>query len=324
MSTSLPERQVRDQHRTELRARPGVGLVVGFRWWGVTVDDMAQHLQAEGFDARALGIWDIRRRSHRLIMKRERAASWLLSRRIRAVAEETHGWSVVTAPHRLTDRDAQLLAKRGPLSILLADDPVGIRSVSSGVWNEAYSVVSPEPAWLANVPVGTRQRSVFGWGSTITDSELLSGEPYRPERLLIMGAAYRERVEMARRLAKVFPLTVQGQGWEGLVPGADHRPAAGRLETLKAIRGRREMVVNVHHQQFTTGRNPQFFDFASAAIPQLVVHAHELERWRIGFEPASETFERLDLDAPELSQHRLIDGVRTSGTFSDTIAEALA
>ena len=229
-----------------------------------------------------------------------RLAPVIAARRLSSLG--AHGASMydavfVMSPHRLNARMLRYLnSKCDKLFAVLGDDPVGARSVRDDCWQEFDGVLAADESWLRNVPPSYAPRVVMPWGSTLIDPNLLSGEPYVPKSVVLVGTPYPERVALARHLLRKTEVTLQGDEWPA-IPGAKLRPSSSRQETLSAIRENRELVINIHHSQFTRGLNPQFFDYAAAGIPQLVVHADDLLRYRLGW--AGQQFEG-SLDDDEL------------------------
>jgi hypothetical protein len=258
------------------------GLVVGLNWWGIGPDEMSEALSAADFPAHSLPLWDLERRTHRMLMKTRLGDLALLLRYAgRLRTEPNLSWTVVVSPHRAPAWLLRELKRRSDIMVaLLGDDPVYPRGVADEAWRSFDIVLSPDADWLAAIPDGVRAE-VTGWGSTLTDNELLESAEYSPERLILVGTPYPERVTVAQRLAATDRLTVQGRGWD-LGLNVEIRPPGERLATLSGIRREKGLVVNVLHPQFKSGVNPQFFDFAAAGIPQVVVFADDLDRWYVG------------------------------------------
>lgn len=274
----------------------GRGLIVGMRWWGVGSEQVADALGVD--DVRAVVLWDLTRRADRRLMATP-AARPLTSFRLRKYMRDPVDWVVVMTPHRLNDRTAAALhaAAGGRVGFLLGDAAVGERSICDDVWAVSSVVASPEPSWWVTAPAEVPKVRVSGWGSTITDDDLLAGLPYRPARFALVGAPYPERQSVAQSLVRgghhVF---LQGAGWPGLVEGAEVLPSAPRVATLHALRDRRALLVNVHHPQFVSARNPQFFDYAAAAVPQVSILARSIDRYQLGMDSADYPISDLDLD----------------------------
>jgi hypothetical protein len=208
-------------------------------------------------------------------------------RRIRKLIKSSRGnYSAifVMSPHRYS---AQMLRelKSGSqqLIALLGDDPVGPRSVRHECWDYFDLILAADKEWTRNIPPTVADRRVMPWGSTIVDTELVDANVYVPESLVLVGTPYPQRVALAKSLASRYPVTLQGEGWPQ-IPKTKQRPSASRRITLDQIRRNRELVINMHHHQFHRGLNPQFFDYAAAGIPQVVVHADDLDTYRLGLD----------------------------------------
>lgn len=304
--------------------------VVGLSWWGLGPEEMALELTHAGMDCDAFVLWDIRRRVDRKLMDSPLGFAEG-ARRARSIARSSQGGYravFVTSPHRYT---AAMLRTLKTVSIeliaLLGDEPVGVRAVKRECWDIFDRILAADERWLLHIPPTGAHRGTMPWGSTLMADELLEASPYRPESLVIIGAPYSERIELAERLAQKFPLTLQGDGWPAL-PGVRRRPASSRLETMTEVRRSRELVVNIHHSQFARGINPQFFDYAAAAIPQVVVHADDLDRFRLcvdnevleGYLSESDVLH--DSDLASLNE-RVIRVVRRSYMFHSCIRRAV-
>lgn len=255
---------------------------VGLSWWGLGPEDMALSLSHFGASCDAISLWNIRRRSDRIVMN-SRWAPLVANRRLSAIRESQAYEAVfVMSPHRLNaDMLRNLKSRCGELIAVLGDEPIGARSVDDECWGEFDAILAADENWLRGVPPSTAKIKVMPWGSTLVDSDLINASPYRPESIILVGSPYPERVAVAQHLVHRAPVTLQGDGWPN-IPGVAIRPPSSRIDTLKAIRENRELVVNIHHKQFLRGLNPQFFDYAAAGIPQLVVHADDLFRFRVG------------------------------------------
>lgn len=245
------------------------GAIVGLDWWGVGPTEMAQATSG----AIAVPVWDLRKRGDRHLIDSP-IAGMLASRRMRSLRHQSpFDWILVSSPHRLTTANAVTLRRHASKLVgLLGDVPVGRRTISPGVSDLFDLFAVPDNDWelpgrIANIP-----RVVEPWGSTVCDPRLLSGSTYDFERVAFVGTAYPERVELARSLSRSHSIVTFGD-WPSL-PRIEQRPAASRLDTLRALRTLRALVVNAHHPQFVSGLNPQFFDFSAAGIPQFVVYAH--------------------------------------------------
>lgn len=258
---------------------------IGLNWWGLGPADMATSLSHVGYESDSLGLWNIGSRSDRLLMESAvspAVAMWRLKRFLRASGSAALDAIFVMSPHRFGPQMLSYLRGRCTyLVALLGDDPVGARAVSSECWNHFDLVVAADEVWLERLRGFEGRRKLMYWGSTLLDSELISPGVYKPDALVIVGAPYPERIEVAQTLATQNPLTLQGAGWPAMM-GVRTRSSRTRAETLHLIRENRELVVNVHHAQFKKGLNPQFFDYAAAGIPQIVIYAHDLERFTIG------------------------------------------
>lgn len=247
-----------------------LGTIVGLSWWGVGAVEMAAAVRGSTH----VELWDLTRRSHRIAMGSP-VGKYISSVRLhRAMRRQERvlgraDWIVVTAPHRLNVRDVRLLrAQTGRLIALLGDDPRGVREVRAEVIARFDKVAIADGAWVASLPRGA-PAVVAPWGSTLPDDQLAAVVRYQPEVLAVVGSAYAERVALARRLSRDFPLLTVGS-WPSL-PNTRQLPAMGRLQTLAELRRSRALVVNMHHSQFVSGFNPQFADYALAKIPQVLV-----------------------------------------------------
>jgi hypothetical protein len=258
--------------------------VVGLAWWGLGPEEIAKEISHAQAPCDALVLWDIRRKMDRVVMDSPLADAEGF-RRVRNFtkrSEKTYRAIFVMSPHRYSVRMLQQLKSAcQQLVALLGDDPIGPRSVGGECWDYFDMVLVADEKWTSQIPSTSAQLSVMPWGSTLVASEFVDADVYVPESLVLVGTPYPQRIALAEKLSKQYPLTLQGGGWPQ-IPGTMLRAPAPRITTLGQLRENREMVVNVHHDQFYRGLNPQFFDYAAAGIPQLVVHADDLDTYRLG------------------------------------------
>lgn len=257
--------------------------VAGLSWWGLGPEDIALQMSHAGASCDSLILWNIRRRLDRLMME----SPWAkieASRRLKRFLEPNDDYRAVfvASPHRFSaEMLRSLKSKTTELIAILGDTPVGARAVESKCWRLFDQILVADEAWLDRIPETGAIRGTMPWGSTLVNADLLNADSYTPESVVLVGSPYPERIELAQLLAREEPLVLQGNGWPEL-PGVILRPASSRIATLEQVRENRELVVNVHHKQFDRGLNPQFFDFAAAGIPQVVVHANDLHTYRLG------------------------------------------
>ncbi len=293
---------------------------------------MAAQMNKSGVLCDAIPVWDIRRRWDRALMDSPLADAFGRQRiigRLRQLGIKSYDAILVLSPHRFSVRSLQTLKEHGSLLVaVLGDDPAEKRAVSNQRWSLFDRILSADASWLERVVTVPSQTGIMPWGSTLINEDLLSAQPYEAQSLVIVGAPYRERVRIAETLASQGPLTLQGSAWPG-IPGACLRPSSPRLETLKEIRRNREMVVNIHHPQFKGGLNPQFFDYAAAGIPQVVVYADSPETYQIGLgvrKLQGNLNHQMILHNPQLRDltSHVVDGVRESYLFHSCVERALA
>lgn len=260
--------------------------IVGMSWWGLGPEEMASEMSNSGEPCDAVILWNIRRRVDRVMMQ----SSWSMIegarrlRRIKALPTRHYKAIIVISPHRFNVRMLRFLKSRShQLIALLGDNPVGARSVTDDCWSLFDKILVADESWSEGIRPTGGNLAVMPWGSTLVNQEILNAGTYRPESLVLVGSPYPERVELAQRLVESDALTLQGNGWPS-VAGTSLRASNSRLLTLETIRNKREMVVNIHHKQFHRGLNPQFYDYAAAGIPQVVVHADQLDRYRLGMD----------------------------------------
>lgn len=258
---------------------------VGLAWWGLGPGDMAAAMENAGYFSDSLGLWNIRSRYERLVLKSP-FSSFVAMQRLKEFAGDgkrpEYEAIFVISPHRLSLRMLSYLKKRSRYLVgVLGDDPVGARAVSESCWNQFDLVVAADNQWLDRLSGFQGKRRIMPWGSTLLDPALVRSDVYTPESLVIVGAPYPERVHVAINLAARNALTLQGDDWPS-IDGVHRRSSSSRARTLNAIRKNREMVVNIHHKQFQRGLNPQFFDYAAAGIPQVVIYADDLAKFHVG------------------------------------------
>ena len=249
------------------------GLVVGMHWRGVGADEIAASLP----DTRSLNLWNLTSRIDRAIMgspAENAVARHRLHRAVRSVNGDTRAfaWALVTCPHRLTAPAMQELRRSSTrLVALLGDEPCGSRAIEQSVLDHFDLVSLADPRWQDSLPAHTPV-TVEPWRSTLPIPKRRTHQIYRPEKLAFVGSPYAERTEMMRTIAPHFPSITIGS-WPQAA-GVHQVPAISRHETIAVLRQHKALVVNMHHRQFTTGLNPQFFDYAISGIPQLIAGAH--------------------------------------------------
>lgn len=247
------------------------GAVVGLDWWGVGPTEMASAVP----DTQPAPLWDLQRRFDRHLID-SFAAPWISYRRLhRALSSRNYDWVIVASPHRLSGRACQFIRERTALLIgLIGDLPEGRRELSPESV-ELFDVLAiPDATWRESLPSAAQAVVTEPWGSTIHDQHLLASQPFEFERVALVGSAYPARVQLANSLAADHDVVTIGN-WPS-VPRARQVPALGRAATLSELRSSRSLVLNVHHPQFRRGLNPQFFDYAASAIPQVVIYASDL------------------------------------------------
>lgn len=240
--------------------------------------------------------------------------------RIRALPSGHYKSIIVASPHRFSVGMLKLLKSRSQrLIALLGDEPVGVRSVKEECWATFDKILVADESWIGSIPATDGTVAVMPWGSTLVDEQMLNAPTYKPESLVLVGSPYPERVSLARMLADKATVTLQGSGWP-TIEGTTVRGSSSRLVTLESIRKNRELVINIHHKQFRRGLNPQFFDYAAAGIPQVVVHADQLDRYRLGMSEGSLAAESLLAStAVQGANEEIIARVRKSQMFSSCI-----
>lgn len=284
----------------------GRGVIVGLDWWGTNPHAMAARARRSGLNVRSSTIWNITRRSHRVAMQSrwlERAASAAAVSRLKG----TFDWAIVTSPHRIADASLERLRSRsGHVIALIGDDPVGPRHVSDARWMGFDLVASADPAWLGRLSHLDVATKVEGWGATVLDLPEITQHPSVPSGILIVGAPHATRIKLAAQLAGRYPVTVQGPGWPK-ISGTLQRGAMPIDDTLSLALARRELIVNIHHEQFSVGLNPQFFDYAAMGIPQIVVRPVAPLMFELPFGTSDpENIDNVDL----LSSARVVDANR--------------
>lgn len=244
-----------------------VGLIVGFRWWGVGAEDLASSVVG----ARSLVLWDLTRRVDRQLMRISVGAR-VASRRVRRRMDDLQGdfsWVLVTCPHRLSAAaTSQLRVRTGRLVAFLGDDPVHERSISPELMRMYDLAAVADFGWARSIDprVPVMQAP---WRSTLPGSMASRLERARPSKIAFVGSAYDERVALATKLSADHEIVTVGN-WP-YIPGAEQRPAAPRIETLEWLKDQNAVVINAHHRQFDRGLNPQFYDYVFAGIPQVTV-----------------------------------------------------
>lgn len=304
--------------------------VAGLGWWGVGPVEMAQAMTRNGDTCDSVILWNIRRRLDRLLMSSPFSGIEGL-RRLNASClsrHESYRAIFVVSPHRFSLRMLRSLKSRcAELVALIGDAPLGARRVETTNWSIFDRVLSADESWLRLIPDGCSVKGIMPWGSTLIDPALLSSDTYEPSSVVMVGSPYPERIELAKQLVGRSKLILQGTGWPN-IPGVILRPSASRLATLEQIRANRELVVNVHHDQFDRGLNPQFYDFAAAGIPQVVVHADDIFTYRLGLDSLSQDRSFLDQDLLlderiQSVNSELVAKVRNSYMFHSCIKRGL-
>lgn len=315
--------------RTPMPITATRGIIAGLSWWGVGPPQMAKKLTQEHISANPLVLWDIRKRLHRAQMDSPVAGCISVLRTREFIRRQTKSdWTIVVSPHRFSPRVLKLLANRTEVMIaFLGDRPVASRELSSKQLDFFDKLIVADSSWLCDGISNSLPTAVEPWGSCLSDPELLNAGAYAPESLIVVGTPYPERVAFVNALARNHRIVVQGSAWEGKVT-CKVLEAAPQVETIKRIRDQRQMVVNIQHGQFATGLNPQFFDYAAAAIPQFVVDAGRENLERV-FELTPDTHVRVggkisgDMEYVKSNAAQIADIVRGDYMFQHTVERVL-
>lgn len=264
-------------------------IFVGTSWWGVGAPEMAR---ATPYSSSAV-LWNLTKRTDRLLMNSPLQLT-VAGTRLRTALKRKHFQTMfLTNPHRVSAgmiRHARKSADR--IIALLGDAPVGERRISNDVLDGIDLIALPDVNWAKGW--GTSPPIVQApWRSTVVSRDLFGAPMLPPHGIAFVGTAYPERVRLARKIAEIVPVLTIGR-WPG-IPGAEAIPALPREDTLRFLRSRRVAVVNVLHQQFSSGLNPQYFDYLACGIPQVVVNATEDVAWI----PTNEGPVTIDLLAPD-------------------------
>lgn len=248
------------------------GMIVGLDWWGTSVYDIAARVRLR-YDVQAVAMWDLSDPLDRRILDSCVEVPWGSAKSALALRSlKDMDWALVLSPHRVPTAALSRIRKRSSrLIALIGDVPTGSREVPNGYWKLFDVIALADGDWEDAIPPEHRGRiAIEGWGSTVTDPALLGANLYEPNSIALVGAAYTERVALATELAREFRVVCQGPDW----PTGPYlrRPAAPRDETIRTLRRNRELLINVHHSQFARGLNPQYYDYAACAVPQIVVH----------------------------------------------------
>jgi hypothetical protein len=173
--------------------------------------------------------------------------------------------TVVLSPHRLSRADIERLKSRTTRIVAwVGDEPRGARAIDrvEDLFDVVY-VSSPE--WLR---LGTTRHTLH-WPHLVPDDLRARNSRQQPQKLLVVGAPYRDRMLYVRRLmAAGADLRVVGRGWPDDIPTL---PMMGRLQTLRYAIDASACILNIPHEQMRKSLNPFFFDLAAADIPQVVV-----------------------------------------------------
>jgi hypothetical protein len=278
---------------------------------------MAHAADLSGIPAFALGMWDIRTRIDRVLMDSP-ISNYVVEQRTKRQLSRPLCAAIVTSPHRLTPSIADLLRNQDyPVIALLGDNPVGERCIAEDVVSAFDRIYTADESWTPNV--SCRDVRVMTWGSTITGRDLLNAAGYVPESVAIVGAPYDDRVEAAKSVvAAGYNLLLWGDAWRReYIQGAEVHPSTERLETIRQLRQARSLVLNVHHRQFSTGMNPQFFDYAASAVPQLIL--------KHGNAGSSELGKAIEVNLASIEHlDRLLRNAASSGTWADLTARVRA
>lgn len=263
------------------------GAVVGMDWWGIGPTSMVAQLKSQSIDSTAIPVWDIRQRVDRTLL---RMPGHLLMESVRsrpALSTLAVGWVIVTSPHRVSYRTLRRLkASSHKLVALLGDNPVGPREIDRGRLHLFDAISFADSAWAEHVQLPSARTRIVPWGSCISDDKLLAAESYRPAGFAVIGAPYDSRINAVRELQEMTKVEVFGDGWLGKVNCKVN--ASETIEnTIRAVRRRRLAVLNIHHEQFVRGLNPQFFDYAAAAVPQIVLPHSYKDTSNLGSDIAS-------------------------------------
>lgn len=293
------------------------GLFIGLKWAGVGPEEMAE---ATNLDSSIL--WDLTSRRDRILMNSpisDLAATWRINK-----VDSPRAWIVVTSPHRLSLNSAMMLKKKSSkLIALLGDNPVGSRAIRKPVLNLFDVVCVADGHWVESLSDARIPLLVHGWGSTITEKGLITANLIPPETLAVVGSPYNERVAMVEAMSKHFPMLTIGN-WPAV--GQELQlPSSSRLETIATLRSHKALVLNMHHTQFVNGLNPQFYDYASAAVPQVVWHMSRgfslPNNFRIMPEGAPMRFMSEEVFVGNLEA---ISEVRKNGMFATTLERLLS
>lgn len=285
---------------------------------------MASSLRDANISCESASMWDISKRMDRILM-----AGFLeplvchirLARVLRR--NPIFDWIVVVSPHRVPIQTLEALRRRSMLVVaLLGDEPVGVRKLSTSAQSIFDKVSVADPAWADHLSASPDCILAESWGSC---AEIRPTSPYSSDEYVVVGAPYPERISVVNGLlSRGYSVRVVGSDWAGLVK-CEVVASMSVPDTMKYVRAERLTIVNIHHLQFRSGLNPQFFDYAANALPQVVLGS------RNGFEYApgsSHVFNSLicrDFDAPPRIEEvaQLAKIVRANFMFPKTIERIL-
>lgn len=264
------EDEILDALHASTTSETGFGLLVGMRWWGVGPDEMSASLAVSGISAKSVCSWDIRSRFDRVIMGSP-LSDLTVTRRIQSVMRglpSRPDWAVTTSPHRISSSALRLLSSASSnLVALLGDSPVGEREIVLEKQEQFKRIYVADQAWLTDLMIAEDRCGVEPWGTCLPPWR---GPYYQPASLLFVGTPYPSRVEFLRELSRSREVQVIGTAWHGKVNCAVH-DSMPMPDVIEYARANQMCFLNIHHQQFKYGLNPQFFDFAASGIPQIVL-----------------------------------------------------
>lgn len=254
-------------------------LILGLNWWGINPYQMAESLtNTKTSPTYTLSTWDITRRKDRLIMSTP-LADHLSHRRVKRYLSELDSsnnvkefsWVSIYSPHRVSTPALALLRGRTKKMIaFFGDRPLAARRITAESIAHFDSLSVPDPTWFDDLPHGDYRQDISIWGSILDPRIVGQYAAYRPEGFAVVGTPYPERQEIVKQIEELGQtVTAIGSGWKGLVAGCVHR-SRSVASTIELLRQKKLAVLNIHHRQFVKGLNPQFCDYAVAAIPQVV------------------------------------------------------
>ncbi|WP_207840728.1 hypothetical protein [Williamsia soli] len=165
----------------------------------------------------------------------------------------------------------QLKKRSKHLVAWIGDEPIGERDFAT-TFDYYDAVFAADSCWNQSGPV---ENIHMPWPHLLPSylTTLISQTVSTSHSLVIVGTAYRERVESVRALiARGMDVRIIGSGWP---PDLNSEKPVDRLALIERLRRTSEVVINLPHKQMRNTRNPFFFDLAAAGIPQIIVGGSE-------------------------------------------------